>query len=109
MVPEPEKYVPKVGDKVCWLGRAADYAEVVGVDDLFVWCRIDGDEYHTVWAHELLPYVEPVVYPERWCNVYRDYTGGWHADPGDLWAMRSSGCIGVLHLFPDGHTEMEAP
>lgn len=57
--------------------------------------------------------------PERWVNIYTEGFGGAYCmsradadlacmarrtEPGSF-AVR----IGVLHLFPDGHTEMEAP
>jgi hypothetical protein len=57
----------------------------------------------------LVPVPVKQVFPERWINVYDhfispNYLARTLADRG---AMTSHGRIGVLHMFPDGTTEME--
>lgn len=67
--------------------------------------------------------VEPVVYPERWINVYA-VADGYMATDGDFTSLLSADVdarrarpalhvhgprVGILHLRPDGTTEMLAP
>jgi hypothetical protein len=113
-------YVPKVGDKVTcesWRNRgihATDYVIVTAVGTRYFlgeWPDRGGeDKFALMAADDWEPYVEPVVYPERWINVYVDGLGAWGVSRaecdhyGDLTER-----IGVLHLLPDGSTAMEAP
>ncbi len=112
-------YVPKVGDKVRrpeW--DRGEWVQILATDGPDVWIRRpDGfrETFYDVADWE--PYVEPVVYPERWINVYGLGTGAVGAtrshadfahDNGER-AFPELPRLGVLHLRPDGTTEMEAP
>lgn len=56
---------------------------------------------------------EVVIYPESWINVYDSGIGdSWSNRTSADMAARPAGMskrVGVLHLHPEGHTEMEAP
>jgi hypothetical protein len=54
-----------------------------------------------------VPFVEPVVFPEVWCNVYR--TAVSHGLPSRASADRIAqpNRIAVAHYRPDGTVEME--
>jgi hypothetical protein len=51
------------------------------------------------------------VFPERWFNLYADRVGVSHRsrEAADVNSVKQQPFvrIGVLHMFPDGTTEME--
>lgn len=83
---------------VTYVGKSFFLAEEHGVETV----HLKNDD-------SFVPYVEPVVYPEGWANVYDDHIAGWCAlrTKADIGARPER--IGVLHLKSDGTTEMEQP
>jgi hypothetical protein len=60
----------------------------------------------------LVPVPVKQVFPERWFNLYADRVGISHrsrkaADDNSA-TLKPFVRIGVLHMFPDGTTEMES-
>ena len=105
-------YVPQVGDRVCERNRPLrlDVFTVLAADGDEVWLRHDVEGWRmTTMACDWEPYVEPVVYPERWINVYPHGCHLGHMTRSLAEEGKSDGRIGVLHLLPDGSTVMEAP
>ncbi len=109
-------YVPKVGDKVrrsTW--NQNEFVEVSAVGRTFFLgsgpFAPDEDMYELSGARfgDLEPYVEPVVYPELWMNVYRDYISSWRTSRSEADSTASAGRVGVIHLASDGTLTMEAP
>jgi hypothetical protein len=106
-------YTPQVGDE----SRSPHWerGEVVRVTAIgeraFLAVDIRGKEMSYALDS---PWVEPVVYPERWINIFADFTSGTavdraHADRLHRNFYVDSQRLGVLHLRPDGTTEMETP
>ena len=105
-------YVPKVGDRVRRRSfPTGHYADVLCVFGNWMWVNEAGNEdpYSTDQHVRWEPYVEPVVYPERWINVYPHGCHQGHMTRSLAEEGKSDGRIGVLHLLPDGSTVMEAP
>ena len=112
-------YVPQVGDRVRRDGwQDGDYVEVTAVGRSFllaVLVRTDMESMYRFtdtdegpWE----PYVEPVVYPERWINVYPNGcydSTATREQAGRVAANSDLARLGVIHLAADGTLTLEAP
>jgi hypothetical protein len=112
----------KVGDKVIRSGRPVSpgiYFEITAIGESYFLAKMFSPQ-QSIYEERFAirdgweRYPEPVVYPERWMAVSRDFVGTprvvEYAARDDLLAHhRSDRRIGILHLHPDGTTTMEAP
>jgi hypothetical protein len=103
-------YTPQVGDKVRqphW-----ERGEVVRVTAIgeraFLAVDIRDKEMSYAIDSRWEPFVEPVVYPECWINIYASRIGCEYSTRAMADQGADPGRLGVLHLRPDGTTEMEA-
>lgn len=108
-------YRPVVGDTVesrwtgsrpgdAWFGRAT----VKWVGDRVV-VLDDERAYETVKDIASYEWRKVDVYPERWITVYADgYGASYETRALATLAMARSDKIGLLHVYPDGSTTMEA-
>jgi hypothetical protein len=100
-------YTPQVGDRVRqsqWRdGQYGRYVTVTAVGrDMFL-ADDYGKEFPLNLGHHWLKVPEPVVYPERWMNVYPDhvmFVAYMSRRSADLAASTSR--IAVIHLAADG-------
>jgi hypothetical protein len=100
-VPDPMSgYTPQVGDRVTQDSWPKDtFVTVTAVGEGRFLARPDGQSvelsYVLDWDWVKVP--EPVVYPERWINVYPDYLtkARWSS-------MAAAERIAVIHLAADG-------
>jgi hypothetical protein len=54
-----------------------------------------------------VPYVEPVVFPDLWCNVYPTAISYGFTSRADADRYISANRIAVVHFRPDGTVKME--
>jgi hypothetical protein len=107
-------YTPQVGDKIrqpSWIAGEYTRVTAVGQSHLFGVDVVSGVERPYLldpsYGWEL--FVEPVVYPECWINIYRSRIGCEYSTQAMADQGADPGRLGVLHLRPDGTTEMETP
>lgn len=104
----PENKI-KIGDQVHYKHiKPSDIFMVIGVHENYVWITGEGYEPRTASADQL---VKIRTYPEAWANVYQHGVGRMHTSQADADKVRADVdvAIGVLHLLPDGTTEMLEP
>jgi hypothetical protein len=109
-------YTPQVGDKIRHESWDNDrHARITAIgESVFLAVDTAGNELRYAIDSRWERYVEPVVYPQLWINIYRDGTGEeagsrWGADRCHQTFQADRERIGVLRLRTDGETEMEAP
>lgn len=105
--------VIKVGNRVRSAAVGGDALVVTAVGERrFLAIDAHGVEYHYRIDGDWLLVPEPVVYPERWFNVYADGSsaGAYSRSEADRWASNNAeDRLGVIHLHPDGTVELEDP
>jgi hypothetical protein len=85
-----------------WLDGQYVTVTAIGREKLLVLGETAG-EWSSALSYDWLKVPEPVVYPERWMNVYSNYlmnAGWWCRADADRGA--SAGRIAVIHLAADG-------
>lgn len=106
-----------VGDRVRWTNWPEDcWLEVlyVGATNVFGREQTGAEVAYLIdpemEGHHWERYVEPLVFPERWINVYRFGLGDTYEERAFADAFnRDPNRLGVIHLYPDGTLEMETP
>ncbi len=116
--PAPAESVIVVGNVITWGSKTTNY-RVTAVGETYflailVQCSssIDGDERRLpIDGHSYELYVEPVVFPERWANVYETFLGADHPSRAEADRANVGGSkrLGVIHIKADGTVEMEKP
>lgn len=93
-------YVPQVGDRVV---VDDETAIVLCIDDDVAWLKWEHDSYRTtMFVKHLVKAAPPVVYPERWANVYPDGIGDYWATKALADEKDHGDRIAVIHLAADG-------
>lgn len=119
--PDPAAFV--AGDLVRNTRDHAQTFTILHVGKVLLFVRDEADGTEGVTYRDHVEHIPPWEYPggpERWINVYPGAGSFVHESRKVADAAHEAAFgyqrtfpeitrIGVLHLFPDGHTEMEAP
>jgi hypothetical protein len=97
-------YVPQVGDRVRMRGWGPErWLDVIAKNRGYFFGFAEDDE-PSIWSagHDWVKVIPPVVYPDRWANVYPDGIGSHWATRALADEKDHGDRIAVIHLAADG-------